>query len=82
MAGPEMSQESIDYARLQEGYGGKHVATLGGEVVASGDTAAEMLREVKEKGLHGEGVTFRFVEAKDTIWCPTPFVVRERPPAG
>ncbi len=64
----EMPQESIDYARLQEAYGGKHVATLGGEVVASGDTAAEMLRELKEKGLHGAGVTFRFVEAKDKVY--------------
>lgn len=64
----EMSQESIEYARLQDEYGGKHVATLGDKVVASGDTAAEMLRELKEKGLDGEEVAFRFVEAKDTFY--------------
>ena len=82
MPDPELSQESMDYARLQEAYGGKHVATLGGEVVASGDTATEMLRELQEKGIAPEDVAFRFVEAKDTIWFPTPFVIREAPPAG
>ncbi len=64
----ELSQESIEYARLQDAYGGKHVATLRGKVVASGDTAAEMLRELKEKGLDGEGLVFEFVEAKDKIY--------------
>ena len=64
----EMSQESIDYARLQEEYGGKFVATRGGEVVASGDTAAEMLGELKENGLDGENVAFQFVEAKDIVY--------------
>ena len=73
----ELSQESIEYARLQDEYGGKHVAALDGEVVASGDTAAEMLRELKERGLDGENVAFEYVEAKGVIWCPTPFVVRE-----
>jgi len=66
--GSDMSQESIDYARLQREYGGKHVATLGDEVVASGDTAAEMLLELKEKGCGGEEVVFRFVWAKDKIY--------------
>ncbi len=64
----ELSQESIEYARLQDAYGGKHVATLDGEVVASGDTAAEMLRELKEKGIAPEDVAFQFVWAKDTIY--------------
>ena len=64
----EMSQESIEYARLQEAYGGKFVATRNGEVVASGDTNAEMVRELKEKGLDGQGLLFQFVWAKDTIY--------------
>ena len=64
----EMSHESIDYVRLQEVYGGKHVATVGDKVVASGDTAADMLRELKENGLDGENVAFRFVWAKDKIY--------------
>ncbi len=64
----EMSQESVDYARLQEEYGGKHVATLGDKVVASGDTSADMLRDLKEKGLDGEEVVFRFVWARDKIY--------------
>ncbi len=68
MPGSEMSQESIDYARLQREYGGKHVATLRDKVVASGKTAAEMVRELKEKGLDGEEVVFRFVWAKDKIY--------------
>ena len=68
MPEPEMPQESVEYARLQETYGGKFVATRDGEVVASGNTNAEMLRELKEKGLHGAGVTFRFVEAKDKVY--------------
>ena len=64
----EMSQESIDYARLQDEYGGKFVATLRGEVVASGETSAEMLRELKEKGLDAEGLAFQFVWAKDKFY--------------
>ena len=64
----ELSQESIEYARLQDAYGGKFVATRNGEVVASGDTAAEMLRELKEKEIAPEDVAFQFVEAKDTIY--------------
>ena len=78
----ELSLESIALARLQEAYGGKFVATRNGEVVASGDNNAEMLRDLKEKGLDGQGLLFQFVPAKDTIWCPTPFDVREAPPAG
>ncbi len=68
MPEPEMSQESIEYARLQEAYGGKFVATRNGEVVASGNTNAEMLRELEHKGLRPEGLAFRFVRAKDTIY--------------
>ncbi len=68
MPEPELSQESIALARLQEAYGGKFVATRNGEVVASGDNNAEMLRDLKEKGLDGEGLIFEFVEAKDTIY--------------
>ena len=64
----EMSHESIDYARLQDEYGGKFVALRNGEVVASGDTSAEMLRELKQNGLDGENVAFEFVEAKDKIY--------------
>ena len=64
----EMSKESIEYARLQDEYGGKFVALRNGEVVASGDTSAEMLRELKENGLDGESVAFEFVEAKDKIY--------------
>ncbi len=64
----ELSQESIELARLQEAYGGKFVATRNGEVVASGDTNAEMLRELKQKEIVAEAVAFRFVGAKDTIY--------------
>ncbi len=64
----ENPRSAAEYARLQDVYGGKFVATRNGEVVASGDTNAEMLRELKEKGLDGQGLLFRFVWAKDTIY--------------
>ncbi len=67
MPEPEMSEESIDYARLQGEYGGKHVATLGGEVVASGDTVSEMLRGLEGKGIDSKDVVFRHVRPKGVI---------------
>ena len=67
MTEPETPRASLDYARLQEEHGGKHVATLGGEVVASGDTVSEMLRGLEGKGIDSKDVVFRHVRPKGVI---------------
>lgn len=69
MPEPEMAQESIDYARLQEEYGGRFVAVRNGEVVASGGTDAELVRVVEEKGLDGDDLVFEYVRAKDRFYA-------------
>jgi orotate phosphoribosyltransferase-like protein len=58
---------AAEYARIQQEYGGKHVATVGADVVASGDTAAEMLRDLKAKGLDAREVVFRHIRPKGVV---------------
>ncbi len=69
MSEPEMSRESIDYARLQDEYGGKFVAVRNGEVVASAGTDAELVRIVEENGLDGDDLVFEYVRAKDRFYA-------------
>ena len=69
MPEPEIAQESMDHARLQEEYGGRFVAVRGGEVVASGRTDAELVRIVEEKGLDGDDLVFEYVRAKDRFYA-------------
>ncbi len=66
---PESDEPSsaAEYARLQEAYGGKFIVTRGGEVVASGDTHVEMVRDLKEKGIEREGLLFEYVRPKGII---------------
>ena len=69
MSEPEMSRESIDYAHLQEVYGGKFVAVRNGEVVASAGTDAELVRIVEENSLDGDDLVFEYVRAKDRFYA-------------
>ena len=69
MPEPETAQESIDLVRLQEEYGGRFVAVRNGEVVASGETDAELVRTVDEKGLDGDDLVFEYVRAKDRFYA-------------
>lgn len=67
MSESEMSQESIDYARLQEEYGGKYVATLGDEVIASAEKYSELARALAERGGHTGDVVVEYVRPKGRI---------------
>ena len=58
---------SADYARIREEHGGKYVATVGAEVVASGDTAAEMLGDLKARGLDPREVVFRHIRPRGVV---------------
>ena len=69
MCEAKISRESIDYARLQDEYGGKFVAVRNGEVVASAGTDAELVRIVEEKGLDGDDLVFEHVRAKDRFYA-------------
>ena len=59
----------MDYAQLQERYGGKHIARRGDEVLASADTLAGLLRMLKEKGLVTGDVVVEFVRPKGVIYA-------------
>jgi hypothetical protein len=56
--------KQIDYASLQETYGGKFVAIREGEIVASAETHGELVRILGEKNLDNEEVVFEYVKPK------------------
>ena len=61
--------EQIDYARLQDAYGGKFVAIRNEQVVASADTHAELLRELRDHNLDDEDVVFEYVRPKGRAYA-------------
>ncbi len=58
-----------DYARLQDAYGGKHIARRGDMVVASAHTLGELLRILKDKDRVSEDVVVEFVRPKGVIYA-------------
>ena len=58
-----------DYARLQDAYGGKHIARREDKVVASADTLGELLRILTDKGLVSEDVVVEFVRPKGVVYA-------------
>ncbi len=61
--------EEMDYAEIQEKYGGKHIARREGEVVASAATSGELLRILKQRRLISRDVVVEFVRPKGTIYA-------------
>ncbi len=59
----------MDYAELQENYGGQFVARKGEEVVAAARTHGELVRSLEEKGVVFTEVTFEFVRKKDQVYA-------------
>ena len=58
----------MDYARLQEKYGGRFIARKGEEVVASAETHGELVRKLEGKKIAFTEVTFQYVRRKDRIF--------------
>ncbi len=63
----ELSQESIELARLQEAYGGKYVAARGDKVVASAANLGELFQSLDARGDYTEDVVIRHVRPKGQI---------------
>ena len=59
----------MDYAQLQQEYGGQFVALKGDEVVAAARTMGELLRILKEKDLVSTEVTLEHVRPKGTVYA-------------
>lgn len=59
----------MEYAEIQDKYGGKHIARRGEEVVASAETSGELLRILKERGLISKEVVVEYVRPKGTIYA-------------
>ncbi len=59
----------MDYAKLQEKYGGQFVACRGDEVVAAARTMGELLRILKEKNLISTDVTVEHVRPKGIVYA-------------
>ena len=59
----------MDYASLQETYGGKYVARRGDEVLENADTLGELLQILKDNGLVSEQIVVEFVRPKDAIYA-------------
>ena len=75
-------RNAAESAKHQEAYGGKYVATRGDQAIARAETCEELFRTLDAGDDYTEDVVVACVRPKGIIWCPTPFVVRERPPAG
>ena len=65
----ERPRSAADYARLQEGYGGRFVAARNGEVVASAETSGELFRLLDESGDYTEDVVVEYVWPKGAIFA-------------
>ena len=59
----------MDYAELQEKYGGQFVARRGDEVVAAARTLGEVLRMLREKNLISTDVTVEHVRPKGVVYA-------------
>jgi len=59
----------MEYAELQERYGGQFVALRDGEVVAAAPTHGDLVRELDAKGIDVTKVVFEFVRRKDRAYA-------------
>ena len=59
----------MKHNELQEKYGGKHVARRRDEVIAYSNNLAELLKELKGKGLMSEEVVVEYVRPKGTVYA-------------
>ncbi len=75
-------RSAAEFAKVQEAYGGKYVATRGDQVIANAETCEELFRTLDARDDYKEDVVVAYVRPKGVVWCPTPFVVREAPPVG
>lgn len=57
----------IDYALLQQRYGGRFVARRDGEVVASADTYDELSDQLEEAVVEWAGLIIEYVEPLNSI---------------
>ncbi len=57
------------YPKLQEKYGGMFVAfpKTGGKVIASGKTARELFRKMKQKGIYQKPHALEYIAPKNVL---------------
>jgi hypothetical protein len=59
----------MDYAELQEKYGGHFVARKGDEVVAAAKTHGDLVRELEARNVDVTQVVFEFVRRRDRVYA-------------
>lgn len=69
MPEPDRPRSAAEYARLQEAYGGKYVATRGDEVIASAENCGELFRILDARGDYTEDVVVQYVRPKGAIFA-------------
>jgi hypothetical protein len=57
----------VDYASLQERYGGRYVARRNGEVIASAETYNELSDQLEEAAVQWAELIIEYVEPRDSI---------------
>jgi hypothetical protein len=57
----------VDYASLQERYGGRYVARHNGEVIASAETYNELSDQLEEAAVQWAELIIEYVEPRDSI---------------
>ena len=59
----------MDYAELQENYGGQFIARKGDTVLAAGETHGDVVQKLEELGVEFTEVTFAFIRRKDQLYA-------------
>ena len=67
LSGTRMPDSESTYLGLQRTYGGKFVALDGANVVASGETYADLIASVERQGLDRTRLIFDYVEPVDAL---------------
>ena len=58
---------NVNYAKLQQRYGGKYVARIGNSVIAFGKTFEELIKQLERKHLINKNFSFAYIPPKGAI---------------
>ena len=57
----------VDYAQLQQQYGGRYVARRGAEVIASAETYDALADELESREMDWSDLIIEYIEPADTV---------------
>jgi len=57
----------VDYAQLQERYGGKYIAHRNGEVISSAETYDDLMDQLEESTVVWKDLIIAYIEPTNTV---------------